>query len=90
MTRIATVVITIAIAAVPLSGRAQSPSNATIEGGQTAPANGAGAPNAAAPTGQIGGGGNVGVTTTQTPGDAAAQQPTTANSGSPVATTPSK
>lgn len=81
--------IIVAIAGLALSAGAvlaQSPSNATISGGQTAPANSAGASSAAAPTGQLGGGA-VGVQTPQTPGDKAAQQPTTANSGSPVATT---
>ena len=68
---------------------AQSPSNATISGGQTAPSNSAGAASPAAPTGQI----NQtapGVGTQQLPGDKAAGQPTSGNSGNAVATTPSK
>ncbi len=68
---------------------AQSPTNSTIQGGQTAPSNSAGAASSAAPTSQLNQTG-IGVTTPQLPGDRAANQPTTENSGSAVATTPSK
>ncbi len=66
---------------------AQSPSNATIQGGQTAPSNSAGAAGPATSTGQLNQTG-VGPGTTQLPGDKAANQPTTAASGNAVATTP--
>ena len=77
-----------ALALVTIAGgaRAQSSTNSTIAGGQTAPSNSAGAPSAAAPTGALPGGSN-GSKTAQLPGDTAAGQPTTSNSGSPVATT---
>ena len=68
---------------------AQSPSNATIQGGQTAPSNSAGAAGPASATSQINQTG-VGAGTPQLPGDKAANQPTTAGSGNAVATTPTK
>ena len=68
---------------------AQTQMNGTISGTQTAPSNGQGTPGAAAPTGQLNSA-QVGVGTPQLPGDKAANQPTTANSGNAVATTPTK
>ncbi len=69
------------------SAQAQSPTNSTVEGGQTAPANGQGAPSVAAPTGTLAPN-STATGTLQTPGDVAARQPTTQNSGSPIAKAP--
>ena len=85
------IILAAAVTASCISGSAwaQSPTNSTIQGNQTAPSNSAGTSSAAAPTSQLNQTG-VGTGTAQLPGDKAANQPTTANSGNAVATTPSK